>query len=53
MSAVLVDTSELGPAYPDTPAFMQRVATAGGGQFVRADEHASLSVTILQALFDD
>ncbi len=53
VSAVLVDTSELGPAYPDTPAFMQRVAAAGGGQFVRADEHASLSVTILQALFDD
>ena len=53
VSTVLVDTSELGPAYPDTAAFMQRVADAGRGQFVRADEHASLSVTILQALFGD
>ncbi len=53
VSAVLVDASELGPAYPDTPAFMQRVAAAGGGQFVRADEQASLSVIILQALFSD
>ena len=31
---------------------MQRVAQAGGGQFVRADENASLSVTILRAVFD-
>ena len=53
VSAVFVDTSEIVPAYPDTAAFMQRVAAAGHGQFVRADEHASLSVTILQALFDD
>ena len=53
VSTVLVDTSALaGPAYPDTAAFMQRVAEAGGGQFVRADENASLSVTILRAVFD-
>ena len=53
VSAVLVDTSALaGPAYPDTATFMQRVAEAGGGQFVRADENASLSVTILRAVFD-
>ena len=53
VSAVLVDTSALaGPAYPDTAAFMQRVAEAGGGQFVRAGENASLSVTILRAVFD-
>ena len=32
---------------------MQRVARAGRGQFVRADENTSLSVTILRAVFDD
>ena len=53
VSAVFVDTSDIVPAYPDTAAFMQRVAEAGRGQFVRADEQASLSVTILQALFSD
>ena len=53
VSAVLVDTSAFAPTYPDTAAFMQRVAQAGGGQFVRADENASLSVTILRAVFDD
>ena len=52
VSAVLVDTSAFAPTYPDTAAFMQRVAQAGGGQFVRADENASLSVTILRAVFD-
>ena len=42
-----------GPGYPDAAAFMQRVAQAGAGRFVRADENASLSVTILRAIFDD
>lgn len=50
VSAVFVDTSS---GYPDAAAFMQRVARDGGGRFVRADEHASLSVTILRAIFDD
>ena len=31
---------------------MQRVARAGGGRFIRAGENASLSVTILRAIFD-
>ena len=54
VSAVFVDTSlTAGPGYPDAAAFMQRVAQAGGGRFVRADENASLSVTILRAIFDD
>ena len=54
VSAVFVDTSmTAGPGYPDAAAFMQRVARAGGGRFVRADENASLSVTILHAIFDD
>lgn len=53
VSAVFVDTSlTAGPGYPDAAAFMQRVARAGGGRFVRADENASLSVTILRAIFD-
>jgi len=53
VSAVFVDTSlTAGPGYPDAAAFMQRVARAGGGPFVRADENASLSVTILRAIFD-
>ena len=52
-SAVFVDTSmTAGPGYPDAANFMQRVAGAGGGRFVRADENASLSVTILRAIFD-
>ena len=54
VSAVFVDTSmTAGPGYPDAAAFMQRVARAGGGRFVRADDNASLSVTILRAIFDD
>ena len=54
VSAVFVDTSlTAGPGYPDAATFMQRVARAGGGRFVRADENASLSVTILRAIFDD
>ncbi|MYK86912.1 MAG: hypothetical protein F4018_00310 [Acidobacteria bacterium] len=53
VSAVFVDTSmTAGPGYPDAAACMQRVAWAGGGRFVRADENASLSVTILRAIFD-
>ena len=50
-----VDDTSLtaGPGYPDAAAFMQRVARADGGRFVRADENASLSVTILRAIFDD
>ena len=53
VSSVLVDTTAVGPRHPDTVAFMQQVAQAGGGQFVRSDENASLSVTILRAIFDD
>ena len=53
VSAVFVDTSmTAGPDYPDAAAFMQRGARAGGGRFVRADENAALSVTILRAVFD-
>ena len=53
VSAVFVDTSmTAGTGYPDAAAFMQRVARAGGGRFVRADENASLSVTILRAILD-
>ena len=45
VSAVFVDTSATaGPGHPDAMSFMQRVARAGGGRFVRADENASLSV---------
>ena len=44
--------STLDEDYPDAAAFMQRVARAGDGRFVRSDENASLSVTILQAIFD-
>ena len=53
VSSVLVDTTAIGPRHPDAVSFMQRVAEAGGGQFVRTDENASLSVTILRAVFDD
>ena len=55
VSSVFVDTSVFAgrPAIPDTVTFMRRVASAGRGQFVRADENASLSVTILRAIFDD
>ena len=53
VSTVFVDTSIMaGPGHPDAASFMQRVARAGAGQFVRADENASLSVTILRAVFD-
>ena len=54
VSAVFVETNlTAGPGYPDAAAFMQRIAQAGAGRFVRADENASLSVTILRAIFDD
>ena len=53
VSAVFVDTSATGPQHPDTASFMRRVAEAGQGQFVPANENASLSLTILHALFDD
>ena len=54
VSAVFVDTSiTAGSGYPDAASFMQRVAPAGGGQVVRANENASLAVTILRAVFDD
>ena len=54
VSAVFVDTNATaGPNRPDTVSFMRRVAQAGRGQFVHAAENASLSVTILRAIFDD
>ena len=53
VSTVLVDSAAGSPSRPDAASFMQSVAEAGGGQFVRSDEDASLSVTILRAIFDD
>ncbi len=53
VSSVLVDTTAIALRHPDTVSFMQRVTEAGRGQFVRGDENASLSVTILLAIFDD
>ena len=53
VSSVLVDTTAVGPRHPDAVSFMQGVAEAGGGQFVRTEENASLSVTVLRAIFDD
>ena len=54
VASVFVDTSATSAGYPpDTESFMQRVAQAGRGQFVRANENASLSVTILRAIIDD
>ena len=54
VSSVFVDTSEFSAGHPpDTELFMQRVAQAGRGQFVRANENASLSVTILRAIIED
>ncbi len=38
-------------SYPGTASFLQQVAVAGGGQFVRSSENASLSVMILRAIF--
>ena len=48
VSSVYVNTGSLAGGQ----AFMQAVAQAGQGQFVHANEHASLSVTILIAIFD-
>ena len=53
VSAVFVDTSAPGLSDPNTVPFMRSVADAGGGEFVRANEDASLSVTILRAIFND
>ena len=53
ISTVFVDTSATGPPDPDTVLFMRRVANAGGGEFVHANQNASLSITILRAIFDD
>ena len=48
VSSVYVET---GTALRDTTAFMQQVARAGGGRFLQANQNASLSVTILLAVF--
>ena len=56
VSAVFVDTSDAEPSHPYivyTVEFMRRVADAGRGEFVAANENASLSLTILHALFGD
>ena len=50
VSSIFVDTSPY-PRHPDTQDFMRQVAQAGGGRFVEADRNASLSVTILLAVF--
>ena len=52
VSAVFVDDRDSSlRSYPDTASFMQQVALAGNGQFVRSSESASLSVMILLAVF--
>ncbi|MCY4429717.1 MAG: VWA domain-containing protein [Rhodospirillales bacterium] len=48
VSSVYVETQT---PLRDTPDFMRRVAQAGRGRFVEADRNASLSVTILLAVF--
>lgn len=56
VSTVFVDTSDVAPTHPYivyTVEFMRRVADAGRGEFVAANENASLSLTILHALFGD
>lgn len=56
VSTVFVDTSDVAPSHPYiayTVAFMRRVAETGRGEFVQANENASLSLTILHALFGD
>ena len=51
VASVFVDRSATSAGHPpDTEVFMQRVAEAGRGQFVRANENASLSVTILPSI---
>ena len=52
VSAVFVDDRDSSlRSHPDTASFMQQVALAGNGQFVRSSESASLSVMILRAVF--
>ena len=48
VSSVYVET---GTRLRDTPTFMRQVAQAGRGRFLEADSNASLSVTILLAIF--
>ncbi len=48
VSSVYIET---GTPLRDTPAFMRQVAHAGRGRFMQADRNASLSVTILLAVF--
>ena len=50
VSSVFVDTSPI-PNHPDTEDFMRQVSQAGRGRFLEADQNASLSVTILLAVF--
>ena len=50
VSSVFVDTSP-NPRHPDTEDFMRQVAQAGRGRFVEAHRDASLSLTILRAIF--
>ena len=50
VSSIFVDTSP-NPRHPDTEDFMRQVARAGRGQFVEANRDASLSLTILRAIF--
>lgn len=52
VSTVFVDGDDTGTrSYPDTATFLRRVADAGNGQFVRSSQNASLSITILRAIF--
>ena len=56
VSTVFVDTHDVQPGHPYiayTIEFMRRVAQAGRGEFVAANQNASLSLTILHALFGD
>lgn len=56
VSTVFVDTSDVAPSHPYivyTVEFMRRVADAGRGEFVQGNENASLSLTILHALFGE
>ena len=54
VSTVYIDTSGEPSTHPwivHTVDFMRRVARAGTGEFIPANENASLSLTILNALF--
>ena len=56
VSTVFVDTSGADPSHPyirHTVRFMRQIAQAGRGEFVATTENASLSLTILHALFGD